>query len=173
MPLQILQILVQANETPLLEQSILTLKKLGFFQIVIPFVLFFAVIFAILEKSKLLGEDKRAVNAIVALVIALAATGAAAVTGIVSTMIPFVVLAIVVLLLFFLIYGLFGGELTQVAPGVKIGLGIAAGLAVALIFLYAANLFKYITGEVVGMFLLIAVIITVISIIVSVAPKKS
>ncbi|MBU2497097.1 MAG: hypothetical protein KJ767_03505 [Nanoarchaeota archaeon] len=167
-----LQILVQNSEPTLLEQAMLMLQRLGFFQIIIPFVLIFAVIFAILEKSKLLGEDKRSVNAIVALVIAMSATGAVMVTGIISTMIPLVVLGIIVLLLFFLMYGLFAGELSSVGPGLKISLGIGAGIAVALIFLYAANLFKYMTGEVIGMVLLIAIVIAVIGVVVGVSSKN-
>src|SRR3989344_5193214 len=103
-----LQFLVQLNqsEASLLEQAVLVLQRIGFFQIVIPFILFFAVIFAILEKSKILGENVRSVNGIVALVIALTATGAVVVTGVVTTMIPLVMLMITVLLLFFLTYGL-------------------------------------------------------------------
>jgi len=159
------EIFVQANETSvsLLEQALLVLQRAGFFQVIVPFILFFSVVFAILEKSKILGEDKKSVNSIVAFVIALTTTGAATVTGIISTMIPLVVLAIMILLLFFLVYGLVAGDLSNLGPGFKVSLGIGAGLAIALIFLFAANLLPALTGEV----LLMAVIIAVISIIVS------
>ena len=170
-----LKFLTQSNQTgvSLLEQAILVLQRIGFFQIIIPFILFFAVIFAILEKSKILGENVRAVNGVVALVIALTATGAVVVTGIVSTMIPLVMLSITVLLLFFLMYGLFAGDLSQVAPGIRISFGIASGVAVALIFLYSANLFSYVTGEIIGMVLLIAAVIAVIATIVSASKGSS
>lgn len=167
------QILAQTSQEPTtLEQAIIFLQKLGFFQIVVPFVLIFSVIFAILEKSKLLGEERRAINAVVALVIALLTTGALSITGIINKMIPLVVLAIVILLLFFLIYGLFGGEIVQVGLPMKIGLGIASGIAVALIFLYSANLFQYLSGEIIGIVLFIAVIIAVIGVVVGVSPKS-
>lgn len=172
MPFQIFVQAAQA-EPSLLEQAIIVLQRLGFFTVVIPFILVFAVIFAILEKSKLLGDDKRAVNAIVALVVALATTGAAAVTGVIGAMIPLVVLSIIVLLLFFLVYGLFAGDISQVGPGIRIGFGIAAGIAVALIFMHTANLMTYFTGEVIGIVLLIAVVIAVIGVIVGVNPQKS
>ena len=164
-----LQFLVQLNqsEASLLEQAILVLQRIGFFQIIIPFILFFAVIFAILEKSKILGENVRSINAIVALVIALTATAAVVVTGIVSTMIPLVMLSIIVLLLFFQVYGLFAGDLSKIGPGIRISFGIASGVAVAVIFLYSANLFKYVTGEIIGMVLLIAAVIAVIATIVA------
>lgn len=168
------KILVQGNQTEvsLLEQAIFLLQRIGFFQIVIPFILVFAVLFAILEKSKLLGEDARAINAIVALVLAFTTTGAVAVTGVISTMIPLVILAIIVLLLFFLIYGLFAGDLSQMGPGIKIPFGIAAGIAVAVIFLFSSNLLSIVTGEVLGMVLLVAAVIAVIATIVAVKPTK-
>ena len=168
------KILVQGNQTEvsLLEQAIFLLQRIGFFQIVIPFILVFAVLFAILEKSKLLGEDARAINAIVALVLAFTTTGAVAVTGVISTMIPLVILAIMVLLLFFLIFGLFAGDLSQMGPGIKIPFGIAAGVAVALIFLYSSNLISLVTGEVLGMVLLIAAVIAVIATIVAIKPTR-
>lgn len=163
------QIFVQSNltEVSLLEQAILVLGRLGFFQVIVPFILIFAVIFAILEKSRLLGEDKKGTNAIIAFVIALTTTGTATVTGIISTMIPLVMLAIMVLLLYFLTYGLFAGDLSKMGSGIRISFGIASGIAVALIFLHAANLLDRLTGEILGMILLIAAVIAVIAVIVS------
>lgn len=161
------QILVQAAETEvsLLGNALILLQNIGFFQVVVPFILVFAVVFAILEKSKLLGDDSKSVNSIIALVLALTTTGAAAVTGILATMIPLVMLTILILLLFFLTYGLFAGELSTVSSGMKIGLGIGVAIAIALIFLHSANLLDVLTGEILGMVLLIAAVITVIAVI--------
>ncbi len=173
MPLEIFAQLFESQGPSLLEQGILLLSRLGFFQIVIPFILIFSVVFAILEKSKILGEEKRTVNAIVSLALAFVTTGALAVTGIIERMIPLVVLAIVVLLLFLLVYGLIAGPLAG-TPGVtfRVSFGIAAGIAVALIFIYSANLqTKVLTGEVIGLVLLIAVIVAIIGTIVAESKK--
>jgi hypothetical protein len=48
-----------------------TWNELGVFSYVIPFLLIFAVVFAILQKSKILGDDNRTIDAIVAAAIGL------------------------------------------------------------------------------------------------------
>ena len=45
--------------------------EMGVFSYVIPFLLIFAVVFAILKKTKILGEDNNAINAIIAISIGL------------------------------------------------------------------------------------------------------
>ena len=47
--------------------------ELGVFSYVLPFLLIFAVVFAILKKTKILGEDNNAINAIIAIAIGLLA----------------------------------------------------------------------------------------------------
>ncbi len=45
------------------------LREVGVFDFLLPFLLIFSIIFAILEKTKILGEDKSNINIIVSTVI--------------------------------------------------------------------------------------------------------
>jgi signal transduction histidine kinase len=51
-----------------LESAIQALNRLGFWSVVIPFVLAFAVVFALLQKTKILGEKSTRYNAVIAFV---------------------------------------------------------------------------------------------------------
>ena len=76
-----------------------------FTQFILPFLLIFAIVFAILEKSKILGEDKKQVNAIVAFVIGVIFVGAIFPKQFVENLILFLTIALVVLFVFLLLYG--------------------------------------------------------------------
>ncbi|MEM3112897.1 MAG: hypothetical protein QXI33_00540 [Candidatus Pacearchaeota archaeon] len=73
--------------------------------IIYPFLLIFTLIFAILEKSKILGEDKRQINAMVSLSIALIFVSFSWATGIIVDLIPFLAVSVVVLLVFMVLFG--------------------------------------------------------------------
>ncbi len=156
-----------------LENAVVLLQKLGFFTVALPFVLIFAVVFAILEKSQILG-DSRNTNAIVAFVVALLATGVGVVTGIIANMLPLIAVVLVVILSFLLIWGFLGGatEGGGIPNGLKIGIGIAGGLAVIGIFVYSAGLWNKLGSfkgaEVVwGTIALVAIIIAAIATVIS------
>ncbi len=51
--------------------AIETLESWGLADVILPFILIFTIIFATLQKSKILGEDKKNFNVVVSLVIAL------------------------------------------------------------------------------------------------------
>jgi len=155
-----------------LEAAVTVLQRAGFFNIALPFILVFALIFAILEKSQILGEGRRNINAIVAFVIALIFVGASAFVGIVGRMIPLVVLLIVVMLMFLLFYGFVAGPIQQVPTWVKVGLGLGGGLAVISIFLWAANLTAAVTPEIWATVGFILVIVAAVATIVAVKPTK-
>jgi hypothetical protein len=76
-----------------------------FSQIVLPFLLVFTVIFAILQKSKILGEDKKQIDAIVGFVIGLLLVAVPSAREIVSGLMPILAIFVVSLLVFFVIYG--------------------------------------------------------------------
>lgn len=99
---------------------------------ILPFLLVFTLIFAILDKSKLLGEGKRQINAIISGVIGLILIGFAYPTGIIVKLVPFLAVSLVVLFVFMLIYGFLSGkkEGDVLNKGLKITLGIIFGLAV-------------------------------------------
>ena len=53
------------------ESFIISLESVGFIDVLLPFLLVFTIIFAILEKTKILGEGKRNMNVGIAMIFAL------------------------------------------------------------------------------------------------------
>ena len=101
------------------ENLILDLEYLGIFEIVLPFLLVFTLIFAVLQRIKLFGPEKKAINIVVALIMGIL-TIVPHVTGrypanydpvvIINALLPSAsVLAVVIILVLFL-WGMFGGE---------------------------------------------------------------
>ena len=82
-----------------------------FADFILPFLLMFFLVFAILDRTKLLGEGKKQLNAIIALVIALIFS---ALFGdpkvIVSNLLQFMTVALVVAFVFLIIYGFVTGN---------------------------------------------------------------
>ena len=75
-----------------------------FVNIILPFVLVFTLVFAILEKTRLLGENKQ-IDAIVGVVIGLFLISVPGPRDIVILLMPFLAVSIVILLVFMIIYG--------------------------------------------------------------------
>lgn len=101
--------------------------------VIYPFLLIFTLIFAILQKSKILGEDKKQIDALVALSIALIAVAFTWATGIISKLMPFLAIAAVILLIFLILYGF-------VASSNKDGLVLHKNLVIAFGVLIAVSL---------------------------------
>jgi len=78
--------------------------------IILPFLLVFTLVFAILDKSKLLGEGKRQINAIISLVVGLIFIGFSYATNIVQKLVPFLAVSLVIVFIFLLVYGFISGK---------------------------------------------------------------
>lgn len=131
-----------------------TILSSGLFRdLILPFLLVFAVVFAILEKSKILGEDKRQVNAIVSLVIALVTITFASAVNIINNLIPFLAVAVVIILVFMILLAFVasGKEGLQLHTGIKVTLGIIIALAVIIAILFATGtwdtVYDYVAGK--------------------------
>jgi cytochrome c biogenesis factor len=109
-----------------------------FSQYLLPFLLVFFIIFAILERTKLFGEKRTQLNALTAFVIGLILVGAVFPTLIIQNMILFLTVMIVLIFVILLIWGfIFGNEKEfKLDDTLKWILGILAGIAfiVAVIF---------------------------------------
>ena len=81
-----------------------------FSKFILPFLLIVTLVYAILEKTKVLGDKNHQINAIVAFVVGLTFTGVAYYTDIVNNMILFLSVALVVLFVILLIWGFVWGE---------------------------------------------------------------
>lgn len=87
------------------------LKDFGLFDVILPFLLIFAIVFAILEKTMILGKDKDApkqnLNSIVALVISLLFVSANKAVNLVTNALPNIALIIVIAVSFLIMLGVF------------------------------------------------------------------
>lgn len=124
-----------------------------FRNLILPFLLIFAVVFAILEKSKILGEEKRQVNAIVSLVLAILTITFASAVNIINNLIPFLAVSIVIILVFLVLLAFVasGKEGLQLPTPVKIILGIIIAIAVIIAMLYATGtwdtIYNFLSGK--------------------------
>lgn len=81
-----------------------------FTDFLLPFALVFTLIFAILQKTKLLGDGKKQIDVIISLVIALILIATPFARDIVVSLMPFLAVWAVILLVFMLLYGFVGGK---------------------------------------------------------------
>lgn len=117
-----------------------------FVEIVLPFILVFVVIFAILQKSKILGEGKKQIDALVALVIGLLVVSFSYATGVIVSLIPFLAVGTVVILVFMLLYGMafVKKDSFDLPDWVRGTIGILAALGVIIATLIATGGWEYI-----------------------------
>src|SRR3989338_190356 len=94
------------------------LNKLGVYDVILPFLLVFTIIFAILEKTKIFGVDKidgkdlpkKNINAMVAFVIAFLVIASTKLVGVINEVMANVVLLIILGICFLLLVGVFFGD---------------------------------------------------------------
>ena len=91
------------------------LREFGIFDVILPFLLVFAVVFGILEKTRILGEEtiekvsypRKNLNAIVAFVMAMLVVAAIKIVAVINAALPQISLLIIVSLSFLLMIGIF------------------------------------------------------------------
>ena len=116
-----------------------------FVNVILPFILIFTVIFAILQKSQILGKGKKQIDAIVSLVIALIVISFANAVGVITSLMPFLAVSVIVILVFLILFGMLHkeGEFS-IHKGLRIALGIVAGIAVIIAVLLSTGAWDYI-----------------------------
>src|SRR3989304_5490340 len=110
---------------------------------VYPFLLVFFIVFAALEKSKLLGEGKMQLNAMIAFVIGLIFVGAVFPKVVVGNLILFLTVALIVMFVFLLLWGFVVGEGIKIESSNNLVKYASAGLifiAVAVAVLWATGI---------------------------------
>src|SRR3990167_8357987 len=98
-----------------LQNAIQFFKEFGLFDVVLPFLLVFAIIFAILEKTMVLGSEgkgdsakpKKNLNAMVAFVVAMLVVATNKIVTAINEALPNIVLIIVAFVAFLLMIGVF------------------------------------------------------------------
>lgn len=128
-----------------LGKAIEFMQEFGFFDVVLPFLLVFTIIFGILEKTRIFGEEKigdksypkKNLNSMVAFVIAFFVVAAKEVVMSLQVSLPMVALVLVILLSFMMLAGSFMGDKTFSFEDKKwaVFLTLVSFIAVLLIFL--------------------------------------
>ena len=108
---------------------------------ILPFLLVFAIVFGILEKTKLLGDSQKQLNAIISAVIASIFVGVLYPKEVVSSMILFLTVALVIVFVFLLLYGFVSGgkDGFEIAKPVKIALIIIISIATIIAVIWATG----------------------------------
>ena len=109
-----------------------------------PFLLIFFIVFAILEKTKIFGDDKKQINALIAFVIGFIFITAIFPKEMVNNLILFLTIAIVIVFVVLMLWGfIMGGEGVKVfensPKGLKWAIGIFIIIAVTIAVLWAAG----------------------------------
>lgn len=163
-----------------LQGTIEFLKDFGLFDVILPFILVFAIVFAILEKTSILGKKKQNLNSLVAIVFALLVITANKVVTAITNALPNILLLIIILVSFLLMIGILFKEeeldFHSKAKGWYKFFIVLMFIGLVLIFLGAyildsgVSVLSYILGylygnmgsDVVGGIILIAIIVAVI-----------
>lgn len=119
-----------------------------FTNIILPFVLVFTVVFAVLQKVKVLSDAKD-VNAVVSMIFALTVVGVPAAVGVISNIIPVIAVFTIILFVWFMITGFAtaSGVNTSWPEGLKKLFQVILGLVLLSTIAWATGLFDYITVD--------------------------
>lgn len=134
------------------ENAVIWLEQIGVADVIVPFFLVFAIVFGVMQKTNMLGKDKKNLNIVIAFLLGLGVviphvTGRYPaqydVVDIMNQALPQVSLLIVAVIMVLLLIGLFGGEANWVTGPFAGIIAIIAFLLVVYIFGAAANLWAY------------------------------
>ncbi|MBI1969998.1 hypothetical protein HYS48_04860 [Candidatus Woesearchaeota archaeon] len=126
------------------ERGVTILESLGISDVLLPFLLIFTIVFAILQKIEILGERKKNLNVVVALVMALAVViphvtesypPGADVVEIINRALPNVGVVAVVIIMLLLLVGLLSGK-DQWGGGSSFAGLLAAVAFIAVIWIF-------------------------------------
>ncbi|MAE42348.1 hypothetical protein CMO93_01140 [Candidatus Woesearchaeota archaeon] len=131
-----------------LEEFFEALEDFGFTDVMLPFLLIFTVIFAVLEKSKIFGEEKRNMNSAIALVFALTVI-IPHITGdlpagidpveIINSVLPQVGIFVVAIVALMIMIGVFGHEKILLGATMPGWVALISVIFLAMIFGSAAG----------------------------------
>lgn len=146
--------------------------------LILPFVLVFVLLFAILEKSELLGKEKKQINAIIAFAIALLFVAFSNYVTMVKQFSIVLVISLVVIFVFLLIWGFVWGEKTgdplKEATALKWVIGLIGFIVVIVATLVITGYWDKIptNSELVSNVVFIIIIIAAIATVLSSGAKK-
>ena len=120
-------------------QLLSSFDQLGGFDVLLPFILVFTLVFAVLQKIDLFGSGKKNINAVVALVLSIFFLNNTYLILILQTFLPKVSIFLIIFLMFLLLAGIFAGP-KQLS---KTSMGVAAIVAlIAILFALFSDIFS-------------------------------
>ena len=148
------------------KEAVAFMEDFGIYDVVIPFILVFTIIFATLEKIKIFGKDSRRYNALIALSIALLFIAATNLVEALNQYLPIIGLILAAFLGLAMMIGMFSDK--EGGPGQKVFWVIAgaAALVVGLAYLpkmggFLGDIFKPFE-ENSGIIIVLAIVIGII-----------
>ncbi|MFH1803223.1 MAG: hypothetical protein ABH864_07310 [archaeon] len=119
-----------------------------FVETILPAILIFVIVFAILQKSKVLGDGKRQIDAIVSLVIAILFISFAQAVGIVLQMVPFLAVSLIILVVLFILLGSFWKD--DLPKGIQYVLMAVVMIAVVVAAMYFTGAWEWLMDLIYG-----------------------
>lgn len=124
--------------------------KLGVYDVILPFLLVFTMIFALLEKTKIFGLEKigdkdytrKNLNAMVAFTTAFFVVASTKAVALINTALAHVFILLLLAVLFLLVFGTFYGEKEDIFTALgsaRYWIGAAFGIGILLIFMNALD----------------------------------
>lgn len=106
-------------------------------QVLLPFILVFVLFFAILKKSKILGEGSNQINSIISLAMALLIVGVGVARDMINDLVPVVAVIAVIIFVFMLLVGFTAGKEGALIRegGLNRPLQITIGILVAIVLI--------------------------------------
>ncbi|MCA9485437.1 MAG: hypothetical protein KC506_01175, partial [Nanoarchaeota archaeon] len=144
-----------------IQEVLIQLEILGFFDFVLPFLLVFAVVFGILSYTRMFQEQK-AVNIIVAVILGFLAIRLPFFSAFLTEMSPRLGVGLVLLLSFVILIGMFTPEgYKDVVAWILLGVGAVTFIVILIQSANVLNYFGYnsgfFSGEVIGWIVMIGV----------------
>lgn len=110
---------------------------------VFPLIFVWALLFGVLEKTKLLGDGKKQLNAIISIVVSMIFVAFVFPKQVVSNLVLFMAVSLVVIFVFLILYGFVMGD----KDGFKLGDGFLKKLLVWIIFIAVVIAVIWATGS--------------------------
>lgn len=157
------------------ETTTLSILENPFFAyILLPFLLIFVIVYSVLEKAQILGDNKRAANVIVAAIISFIFVGVPRIVGLTLKIIPVISLILIMLLCLFLLFGFANIDLK--AKWLQIVLGIVLGIALICTILWSVGVLDKLkiawSSEAAQYLIFFALFGGALALIVSTSPKQ-
>jgi hypothetical protein len=122
-----------------------------FSEVLIPFLLVFVLVFAVLQKTKVLGDGKKQIDSLVSLALALILIAVPKARNFITDITPWLAVGLVVILIYLLLFGFVGSDLEK---GLKIEkwmkttfASLAAVFVVVIVLIYSGTWEKIFSGS--------------------------